>query len=187
MILRLVTNQKQTSTLRERERGLIILNESIEFFCLNPDVALICLTSSAFVVFVQSQDKKSEHAITGSLLQALEKHHNTEHEVSTHTEDYRFQRYLFCKILRNSFFYVAPDRCSCPHGNCGPSHRGDRDHGGLAELDRGLPAAQTRGLGIFVFIEHNLDVLSSQSLSALFFFFVPPRCRPECMRSCAQC
>lgn len=41
-----------------------------------------------FVLFVQSQDKKNEHAITGSLLQALDKHHNAEHgEVSTHTDD----------------------------------------------------------------------------------------------------
>lgn len=37
------------------------------------------------------------------------------------------------------------DGHSRPHGNSGPSHRGDGDHGRLAQLDRGLPAAQTRG------------------------------------------
>lgn len=39
----------------------------------------------------------------------------------------------------------ASDRYSCSHGHCGPSHRGNRDHCSLAELDCGFPLAQTRG------------------------------------------
>lgn len=38
------------------------------------------LTSLALDLSVQLKDKKNEHAITGSLLQALDKHHSTENE-----------------------------------------------------------------------------------------------------------
>lgn len=186
MILRLVTHQKQISMLRER--GLIILNKSIEFFGLNPDLALLCWTSSAFVVFVQSQDKTNEHAITESLLQAFEKHHNTEHEVSTHTDDYKdmFQSYLFCKILRNYFYAVSSSwqmfmstwqLWTFSSGGQRPRRPGWTGPWPSCCTD------QRSGNICFYRTQPWCFFLSVSGCS----LFLPPRCRPECMRSCAQC
>lgn len=44
---------------------------------MNPSSAMFTL-SAVILLSVQSQDKKNEDAITGSLLQGLDKHHNTE-------------------------------------------------------------------------------------------------------------
>ena len=90
----------------------------------------------------------------------------------------------------------APHRCTCSHGHRGPPHRGNGDHSSLAQLDCGLPPAQTRGrvealsffFSFLFFFTYNITFkqpevyLRVSLLSTLIF-----RCRPRCTRRCVQC
>lgn len=80
----------------------------------------------------------------------------------------------------------APDRYSCSHGHCGPSHRRNRNHCSLVELDCGLPLAQTRGR-VHRFPQNTIFTHSEVDVSVSLLSYLILRCRPRYMRSCAQC
>lgn len=91
-------------------------------------------------------------------------------------------------LMTNQIFQIlspAPNRCSCTHGDCGPPHWWNRDHCSLAELDCGLPTAQTGGTTMSYKTKQagTLNLLPSP-LSSLIS---TSRFRPGCTRRCARC
>lgn len=92
-------------------------------------------------------DNKCADVITDSLLEGVDKHRTEPGVVRSiilHCNVCSFVEVL--NIWMSFLTSPGADRHARPHGNCRSSHRGNRDHRGLAELDCSFPLAQTGGM-----------------------------------------
>lgn len=143
---------------------------------------------------VQSQDNKRTDVITGSLLEGIDKHQGDRKVVRSiifHRSVCSFERSWWCGDLSWAKFSMSPgaNRCACPHGNCRSSHRGNRDHRSLVELDRGFSLAQTGGMTLPP--THPLTHCQTTNVDTLSCFWLSLsltlRFKQRSMRSCARC
>lgn len=156
-------NHRNQMKLSHSKNGKCDLLKAVLFMCYQPLLCYLC--SHKTRKMKMSSQGRCIGALTNSTTQLMEWWVHRTGAGDKHLYIYNDKSTIYCFCTRDELrllMCLAPDGCSCSHGHGWPYHRGYGDHCSLAELDRGFPLTQARGMGI---ISHKTPIYTPWSQS----------------------